>query len=256
MVWPALLLLALPARAQDPLLVNTADGPVRGGWRPAQNGSRYKSFQGIPFAAPPVGALRFRAPEPAPAWQGELDASQDSEVQCTQYGFMSDGPAEVSGSEDCLYLSVYVPEGREGEQLPVMMWIFGGYFQAGGNQWWAYGAAPWLQRDVIIVQPNHRLGPFGFTSLGIEEAPGKAWILFYSVFTSVELVYQGNQGLRDLVAALKWIKVNIAEFGGNPDQVTIFGESSGSWAVSYLCLSPHAAGLFHRAILQGADLRL
>lgn len=200
-----------------------------------QNG-QFKSFQAIPFAAPPVGSLRFAPPQPVEPWEDVLDASVDSEIYCTQYGFMSDGPQSVSGSEDCLYLSVYVPENiPEGEKLPVMMWIFGGYFQAGGNEWWAYGAESWMERNVILVQPNHRLGPFGFTSLGIPEAPG-------------------NQGIRDLVAALQWINVNIASFGGDPDSVTIFGESSGSWACSYLCMTPYASGLFHKAILQSGTL--
>ena len=104
-----------------------------------------------------------------------------------------------------------------------MFWIFGGYFQQGNNAWWAYGPDNWIERDVIMVQPNHRLGVFGFTSLGIPEAPG-------------------NQGLRDLVAALQWVQDNIEEFGGDKERVTIYGESSGSWAVSYLHLTPYANG--------------
>ena len=111
----------------------------------------------------------------------------------------------------------------KGDKLPVMFWIFGGYFQQGNNAWWAYGPDNWIERDVIMVQPNHRLGVFGFTSLGIPEAPG-------------------NQGLRDLVAALQWVQDNIEEFGGDKERVTIYGESSGSWAVSYLHLTPYANG--------------
>ena len=230
-------LLLVSAQDDPDLVVTTADGPVLGGYKKSLIGTSFKSFQGIPFAAPPVGSLRFADPQPAEPWEEILDVSADIDIQCTQYGFMSDGGTpEVSGSEDCLYLNVYVPEnaGME-EKMPVMMWIFGGYFQAGGNQWWAYGAGPFMDRNVIIVEPNHRLGSFGFTSLGIPEAAG-------------------NQGLKDLVAALKWINVNIDSFGGDPDSVTIFGESSGSWACSYLCMSPHASGLFHRAILQSGSL--
>ena len=104
-----------------------------------------------------------------------------------------------------------------------MFWIFGGYFKSGNNAWWAYGPDNWVERDVIIVQPNHRLGVLGFLDLGIPEAPG-------------------NQGLRDLVAALQWVNTNIEQFGGDPDRVTIFGESSGSWACSYLHLTPYAQG--------------
>merc|ERR1711970_789865 len=234
-----LVLILVPVLAQDDpnLLVNTADGQVLGGYRYSYTGDRFKSFQGIPFAAPPVDTLRFAAPQPVEPWEGVLDASEDLEIQCSQYGFISEGGGqEVSGSEDCLYLNVYVPENAGiNEKIPVMMWIFGGYFQAGGNQWWTYGAAPFTERNVIIVEPNHRLGPFGFTSLGIPEAPG-------------------NQGIRDLVAALQWINVNIEQFGGDPGSVTIFGESSGSWACSYLCMTPYAEGLFHRAILQSGTL--
>ena len=112
---------------------------------------RFKSFQAIPFAAPPVGSLRLAPPQPVEPWDDILDASVDSEIYCTQYGFMSDGPQSVSGSEDCLYLSVYVPERKFPEKLPVMMWIFGGYFQAGGNEWWAYGAESWMERKVILI---------------------------------------------------------------------------------------------------------
>jgi len=116
-----------------------------------------------------------------------------------------------------------------------MFWIFGGYFKSGNNAWWAYGPDNWVERDVIIVQPNHRLGVFGFLDLGIPEAPG-------------------NQGLRDLVAALQWTNTNIEQFGGDPDRVTIFGESSGSWACSYLHLTPYAQGLFHRVIMESGSL--
>ena len=237
LLFSALCFLFVSAQVDPNLVVSTADGPVLGSFKLAESGDKFRSFQGIPFAAPPVDSLRFSPPQPVEPWEDVLDVSEDVDIKCVQYGFLYDeGPPEVSGSEDCLYLNVYVPEnaGVE-EKLPVMMWIFGGYFQSGGNQWWAYGAVPWMDRNVIIVEPNHRLGPFGFTSLGIPEAPG-------------------NQGLRDLVAALKWINVNIEAFGGDPGSVTIFGESSGSWACSYLCMSPHAAGLFHRAILQSGSL--
>jgi len=232
------LLFFLVSCQEDPnLVVTTADGPVMGSYKLSESGKQFRSFQGIPFAAPPVDSLRFAPPQPVEPWDDVLDVSGDADIQCSQYGFISDGGApEVSGSEDCLYLNVYVPEGAGVEEnLPVMMWIFGGYFDAGGNQWWAYGAVPWMDRDVIIVEPNHRLGPFGFTSLGIPEAPG-------------------NQGLRDLVAALKWINVNINAFRWRSWKGHNIWRITGSWACSYLCMSPHAEGLFHRAILQSGSL--
>ncbi|XP_023332473.1 acetylcholinesterase 1 isoform X2 [Eurytemora carolleeae] len=116
-----------------------------------------------------------------------------------------------------------------------MMWIYGGSLTAGSNQFNEYGSIRWMDQDVILVVPNYRLGPFGFTSLGIDDAPG-------------------NQGFLDLVQALRWINTNIEFFGGDPGRVTIFGESSGSWAVSYLAISPLANGLFQRGIMQSGGL--
>jgi len=238
------LLVLLPLCSAVPsLAVNTVDGPVRGGWLKSSSGAQLASYQGIPFAAPPLGNLRFGPPHPVTPWEDELDVSGISEVKCTQYGFMADGDnTGVSGSEDCLYLNVYVPESAGPDnKLPVMMWVFGGYFTAGSAQWTEYGAMNWADKDVIIVAPNHRLGPLGFTTFGNEEG-------------EINPDAPGNQGLRDLVAALEWIQANIAEFGGDRDSVTIFGESSGSWACSYLHMSPLAKGLFHRAILQSGSM--
>ena len=186
---------------------------------------------------------RFGPPHPVTPWEEELDVSGISHIKCTQYGFMADGDnIGVSGSEDCLYLNVYVPESAGPDnKLPVMMWVFGGYFTAGSAQWTEYGAMNWADKDVIIVAPNHRLGPLGFTTFGNEEA-------------EINPDAPGNQGLRDLVAALEWIQANIDEFGGDKNSVTIFGESSGSWACSYLHMSPLASGLFHRAILQSGSM--
>jgi len=221
---------------EDDLLVQTRDGPIRGGYRKTGSGFVYKSFQEIPFAAPPVGSLRFGAPQPVEPWTEERDVSGYSVRECVQFGYLYEGDVEVKGNEDCLYLSVYTPKNAtKGDKLPVMFWIFGGYFVSGQNAFWAYGPDNYVERDVIMVQPNHRLGPFGFTDLGIPEAPG-------------------NQGLRDLVAALEWVNANIEEFGGDPESVTIFGESSGSWACSYLHLTPYANGLFSRVIMESGTM--
>lgn len=224
------------AQQADNLLVTTTKGLVRGRYRQSQLGASYRSFEGIPFAAPPVGRLRFAPPQPAEPWEGELDVSGAASVKCVQYGYMSEGGSPgLSGSEDCLYLNVWTPANRSDESLAVMMWIYGGSFTAGSNQFLEYGPMRFMDQDVIIVSPLYRLGPFGFTSLGIDEAPG-------------------NQAFLDLVASLQWIQDNIANFGGDPERVTIFGESSGSWAVSYLTLTPLANGLFHRAIMQSGGV--
>ena len=143
----------------------------------------------------------------------------------------------MSGQEDCLYLTVYSPASASNSSspLPVMLWIPGGYWVFGSNHYDLYGPMFFLDRDVILVDINHRLGTLGWMSLGIPEAPG-------------------NQGVLDAVAALRWVQTNIAAFGGDPDSVTVFGESSGSWSTSYLHLTPLAKGLFHRAILQSGSL--
>jgi len=217
-------------------LVDTPLGPVLGGWMKSEAGAQYASFEGIPFSAPPVGKLRFGAPQPVEPWTETLNASGRVLVKCTQYGYMSaGGNPEISGSEDCLYLNVYAPKNSKREPKAVMMWIYGGSLTAGSNQFQEYGPMRFIDQDVIIVSPNYRLGSLGFTSLGIDEAPG-------------------NQGFMDCVAALEWINLNIESFGGDPGRVTIFGESSGSWIVSYLNLSPMAKGLYQRAIMQSGGL--
>ena len=135
-------------------------------------------IQGIPFAAPPVGKLRFGAPQPVEPWTEPIDVSGYSDIKCVQYGYMTDGKPSVNGQEDCLYLTVYVPANKTiTEPMPVMFWIYGGSLTAGANHFKEYGPMKWMAEEVIIVEPLYRLGPFGFTYLGIPEAPGNQGFL-------------------------------------------------------------------------------
>jgi para-nitrobenzyl esterase len=189
----------------------------------------------MPYAAPPVGALRWKAPQPPASWKGVRDATQFAH-RCEQwqiwadYLFLDPGP-----SEDCLYLNVYTPANaaRRGK-LPVMFWIHGGGFAAGAGSEPRYTNSALVSRGVVLVTINYRLGVFCFLASEdlAKEGQGSA----------------GNYGLMDMVAALRWVKANIASFGGDPENVTIFGESAGSFSVSALLAAPKARGLFHKAI--------
>jgi para-nitrobenzyl esterase len=230
---------ALPA--QPPLRTveaRTANGAVQG---VVSADNRVRTFKGIPFAAPPVGALRWNAPQPAASWTG-VRRSVDYGPRCMQGRIYNDMVFNDAGpSEDCLYLNLWMPEaaydGRAPERikLPVMVWIFGGGFQAGSTSEPRQDAGNLSKKGVMVVSFNYRLGVFGY-------------------FSHPELAREsgrnasGNYGLLDQVAALQWVHENIARFGGDPDNVTIFGESAGSLSVSALMASPLARGLFQRAI--------
>ena len=209
----------------------TAQGPVQGS---AEDGLIV--YRGIPFAAPPVGELRFRAPQPAAAWDGVREAQAFSPVapQLQMEGLEQLLPSPPqSQSEDCLYLNVWTP-GLDAAARPVMVWIHGGGFIAGSGSEPLYDGRHLAARgDVVVVSFNYRLGP-----LGCLNDPQLAEI---------------NLGIRDQVAALEWVRENIASFGGDPDQVTIFGESSGGHSVSTLLAVPKARGLFRGAIAQSPD---
>ncbi|MEJ0035090.1 MAG: carboxylesterase family protein [Gammaproteobacteria bacterium] len=195
-------------------------------------------FRGIPFAAPPVGVLRWRAPQPAVAWSGLRKADTFSPVCMQEGSYPEDAPAERS-SEDCLYLNVWAP--RRARKLPVMVWIYGGALRNGSASTPLYAGDRLARHDVIVVTLNYRLGVFGFLShpdLTRES----------STHTS------GNYGLQDQIAALGWVKRNIAAFGGDPARVTLFGQSSGAISISALMASPLAKGLFQRAIAQSGGL--
>ncbi len=186
-------------------------------------------YRGIPFAAPPVGELRWRAPQPAPKWTGVRETTK----------FASDPfqPGHSNASEDCLYLNVWTPAKRADERLPVMVWIYGGAFSAGGTAGRGTSGEQLAHKGVVLVSINYRVGALGFLAHPALSAESPHHV-------------SGNYGLLDMIAGLQWVQQNIAAFGGNPQRVTIFGESAGGIAVSMLCASPLAHGLFQGAISQ------
>ncbi|XP_046608323.1 esterase E4-like isoform X1 [Neodiprion virginianus] len=188
-------------------------------------------FLGIPYSRPPIGNLRFRSPVAANAWNGTLDASTDGNM-CPQLS-----GDHFIGDEDCLYLNVYTPQISDETStvpLPVMVYIHGGGFERGNGGLSSFSPKYLLDKDVVLVVFNYRLGVLGFLSTGDEVAPG-------------------NYGLKDMVLALKWVQRNIGYFGGNADQVTIFGESTGGGSVELLALSRLTEGLFHRYITESGS---
>jgi para-nitrobenzyl esterase len=194
------------------------------------------SWKGIPFAAPPVGALRWRAPQPPAGWSGVRQAKAYGS-DCMQLPFPSDAaPTGTVPSEDCLYLNVWKPARSHGKQ-PVIVWIYGGGFVNGGSSPATYSGAPLARQGVVVVSFNYRLGRFGF---------------FAHPALTREDADQGllaNYGYMDQLAALKWVRRNIAAFDGDPANVTIMGESAGGMSVHALLTSPLAQGLFARAVI-------
>lgn len=213
----------LPASAQA-----TDNGTVvrtQGGWVQGAAKTDYREFLGIPFAAPPVGDLRWKNPRPAKPWQGVRDATAPR-PRCAQNAGPTGEPA--SDKEDCLYVNVTAP--RKGANKPVMVWIHGGGFTSGAGS--DYAPHNLISRgDVVVVTINYRLGIFG--TFGLPGQPGA-----------------GTFGLADQLAALKWVRANAASFGGNPGNVTVFGESAGGMSTCALLTSPAAAGLFDKAIIE------
>ncbi len=200
-----------------------------------------RAFEGIPFAAPPVGDLRWKAPQPVAPWTGVRKAVEFG-PRAMQGPIFSDMIFRDAGpSEDCLYLNVWTPSKTGADKLPVMVWIYGGGFQGGGSSEPRQDGAILARKGVVVVSMNYRLGLFGFfahPALASETADSAT----------------GNYGLMDQIAALQWVKRNIAAFGGDPNNVTIFGESAGSMSVCALMTSPLARGLFERAIGQSGSV--
>jgi para-nitrobenzyl esterase len=231
---------SLPSAAAAQTLISLADGDVQG-----QINGATREFLGIPFTAPPVGALRWRPPAPVTPWVGTLDATSYSSA-CAQLPSLT---GTASEDEDCLYLNVWTPDPAPLEPRPVMIWIHGGSNVAGstgdGVPFPGYdgvrlydGSTLVGERNVVLVTVNYRLGVFGF--FGHDDLAAEDGLYPYA----------GNQGLLDQRAAMQWVQANVAAFGGDPDNVTIFGESAGSFDVCAHVASPMSAGLFHRAISQ------
>jgi para-nitrobenzyl esterase len=199
-----------------------------------------RAFLGVPFAAPPVGALRWKPPQPAAPWP-TARAATSTGAQCMQPTrsktsvYYEYAGGDQPTSEDCLYLNVWAPSEKADGKLPVMVWIYGGGFQQGSAANPVFDGARLAERGVIVVSINYRVGIFGFMAHPdlTAESPEHA---------------SGNYGLLDQVAGLQWVKRNAAAFGGDPDNVTIFGQSAGAAAVTYLFASPLARGLFARGI--------
>ena len=195
------------------------------------------TYLGIPYAAPPVGDLRWREPQAVTAWEGARD--------CTQYGPACPQPKSLfydvaNMNEDCLNLNVWTPAKSAGDKLPVMVWIHGGSFATGAGSLKMYEGRNLAENGVVVVTVNYRLGPLGFLSHPL-------------LSKESEHAASGNYGLLDQIAALKWVRQNIGNFGGDPDNVTLFGESAGAASVCDLIVSPLADGLFQRAISESGS---
>lgn len=198
-------------------------------------------FKGIPYAAPPVGALRWKAPQPVTPWTG-VRQTVEFRARAMQGRIFDDMVFRDGGaSEDCLYLNVWTPVREGASGLPVMVWIHGGGFVAGASSEPRQDGTRLAQRGVVLVSMNYRMGIFGFLAHPelTAESPDHTC---------------GNYGLQDMVAALQWVQRNIASFGGDPQNVTIFGESAGGAAVNALMAAPPAQGLFHRAIAESGTI--
>ena len=224
------------ARAGDQVRIDS--GIVEG---EAIAGTGVRAFKGIPFAAPPVGDLRWREPMPVAPWEGVRSATEfgPRPMQAHIYSdmiFRDKGP-----SEDCLYLNVWTPAKSAVERLPVMVWIYGGGYEAGATSEPRQDGKDLAGKGVVVVSMNYRLGVFGFFSHPeLSRESGR--------------VGSGNYGIMDQIAALKWVRKNIASFGGDPSNVTIFGESAGSYSVSIQVATPLARGLFQKAIGESGAL--
>ncbi|KAF0738975.1 Carboxylic ester hydrolase, partial [Aphis craccivora] len=215
-------------------ILNLNQGKIQGSIFKSRNGREFQAFQGIPYAKPPIGDLRLQDPEKANSWSGILDATKEKPMCIQKNLFMYETYNTLLGAEDCLYMNVYTPKvnkKNENDLLPVMVWIPGGGFSSGHGGFSLYGPQYLLDKDVVVASFNYRIGPLGFLSTEDDVLPG-------------------NYGMKDQVLALEWVKSNIEKFGGDPNKVTIFGESAGSVSVGLHLLSPMSKGLFHKAILE------
>ena len=221
-------------RSGDPasdITVEAAAGTLRG---VQQNGLRV--FRGIPFAAPPVGALRWRPPQPAASWTGVRDATSFG-FDCPQRTTLPLSSRAPAQSEDCLTLNVWAPAVASAQKMPVMVWVFGGSFVFGSAAEERADGATFARDGIVYITLNYRVGVFGFLAhpaLSAESPAGSS----------------GNYGLLDQIAGLHWVRDNAAAFGGDPERITVFGVSAGAASIAALITSPLAEGLFQQAILQ------
>ena len=215
---------AVQSFAQQPAPVKVSEGMVQGIF---ENGLTV--FKGIPFATPPVGNLRWKAPQPAAKWEGVKQTTQFAPAP------MQGGNPPSGKSEDCLYLNIWTPAKSANEKIPVLVWIYGGGFSFGSTSEPGYDGSKLAKKGVVLVSIAYRVGQLGFLAHPELSAENPNHV-------------SGNYGLLDQIAGLQWIKNNIAAFGGDPNKVTIFGESAGGISVSMLCASPLAKGLFQGAI--------
>uniref|UniRef100_W8BG58 Carboxylic ester hydrolase n=1 Tax=Ceratitis capitata TaxID=7213 RepID=W8BG58_CERCA len=213
-------------------VAKTTKGDVKGVKRLTIWGDSYFSFERIPYAKPPLGELRFRAPVPAEPWKGVLDGTGPAEKPLQTNVIFR----KYKGSEDCLYLNVFTKNITPEKPRPVMAWIYGGGFQIGEATRDMYSPDYFMHKDIVLVTLAYRLGPFGFLRLD-----------------DPNLNVPGNAGIKDQILALRWVKENIAAFGGDPNNVTIFGESAGGASTHICMLSEQSKGLIHKGIVMSGS---
>jgi para-nitrobenzyl esterase len=223
-----------------PFAASAATARTEAGRLRGSDAGAITAYEGVPFAAPPLGPLRWREPQPVQAWKGARDATAFAPA-CLQLGVSMPGEPDPKTSEDCLYLNVWAPAGKSRAGWPVMVFIPGGGYTNGATSLPLYWGDRLARRGVIVVTVAYRLGPLGFLAHPelTAESPHHS---------------SGNYGLMDQVAALAWVRRNIRAFGGDPGRVTIFGQSAGAMSVSMLMTSPLAQGLVQRAIGESGGL--
>ncbi|XP_054091914.1 esterase B1-like [Zeugodacus cucurbitae] len=217
------------ATTNETTVVHTKYGQVKGVKRKTIYNHNFYAFEGVPYAKPPIGELRFRAPQSPDPWTGVRDCTSSGNVPLQKHFVLG----IIQGSEDCLYLNIYVKQLKSDKPLPVMVWIYGGGFRFGEASRDIYAPDYFMERDIVLVSVNYRLGALGFLSL-----------------SDPDLHVPGNTGLKDQLLALRWIQENITSFNGDLNNVTMFGESAGAASTHLLMLAPKAQDLFHKAILQ------